>query len=256
MKKVLVFLLICVLLLAFVVFGESTSNNGKSNGSTDNQKPTNSVEDETQAQAEITSVEYQIQRQDHSFKNSQGKVVLEYYYDLVTVNGDSEAITAINAVFDSRYQEFLSSKDEMKDMAEFAEQSSEYEFKNVHNAEVTHNANHILCVKYTGSWYMGGVFDATSGALVFNTKTGKPATLTEVTGLDAATLEKQLKVNALKDITEKFGQELALSLSDYINNYEFDEIVFSIENNEIIWTFYLDEIIFDFVEVSTGIFIG
>lgn len=62
----------------------------------------------------LTFAEVDIQRHDSSQKDENGQMILEHYYDLAVVKGESEAITAINAAFQADYQDFLSKNDEIE----------------------------------------------------------------------------------------------------------------------------------------------
>lgn len=42
-------------------------------------------------------VEFEIQRQDRSYYNDTGKLVIKHYYDQLVVQGNSQAVKAINA---------------------------------------------------------------------------------------------------------------------------------------------------------------
>ncbi len=191
--------------------------------------------EESQIDEKIESIEYQISRQDNSYRNPSGEILIENYYDQVILKGESESISLINnAISNDMYENFLSQKD-MQEYSQYA--TREFPFASNHIAEVTHNANGYISIKMYTEWYMGGVFNSIWYGMTFNLNTGAPATLTELTGIDSKTLESQLKEKTWSYLTTERGDELFAEAYDTLQDYTLDEFDFSIENGEIVLLF-------------------
>ncbi len=193
------------------------------------------VTEELEENKKIESVEYQISRQDNSYLNPSGEILIENYYDQVILKGDSESISLINsAISDDMNESFLNLED-MQAYAQHAKQ--EFPYCSNHIAEVTHNANGYISIKIYTEWYMGGVHNSIWYGMTFDLNTGSPATLTELTGIDSKTLESQLKEKTWHYLTNERGNELFAEAYDTLQNYTLDKFYFSVENGEIILLF-------------------
>ncbi len=191
--------------------------------------------EESQEDEKIESVEYQISRQDNSYRNPSGEILIENYYDQVILKGDSENISLINsAISDDMYESFLNPED-MQAYAQHAK--PEFPYCSNHIAEVTHNANGYISIKIYTEWYMGGVHNSIWYGMTFNVNTGSPATLTELTGIDSKALESQLKEKTWSYLTTEQGDELFAEAYDTLQDYTLDEFDFSVENGEIVLLF-------------------
>ena len=63
----------------------------------------------------MDSVNYQIQRQDRSVYDDNGEPVLQFYYDLVVLEGSSDTITQINDTLAQECQTFLQTNQQSVD---------------------------------------------------------------------------------------------------------------------------------------------
>ena len=191
--------------------------------------------EKTQEDIKIESVEYQISRQDNSYRNTSDEILIENYYDQVILKGDSESISLINnTISDNMHESFLKPED-MQNYAQHA--TSEFPYRSNYTAEVTHNANGYISIKMLSLWYMGGVNNSIWYGMTFNLNTGSPATLTELTEIDSKTLEAQLKEKTWSYLTTEHKDELFAEAYNTLQDYTLDKFDFYVENGEIVLLF-------------------
>lgn len=118
----------------------------------------------------LTFAEVDIQRHDSSQKDENGQMILEHYYDLVVVKGESEAIAAINAAFQADYQDFLSKNDEIEGYLSNDRPGS---FFYTVEAKISHNDDGVLSVLYCEKWHMGGVATIGYRGMTFDLESGE-----------------------------------------------------------------------------------
>lgn len=183
----------------------------------------------------IENVEYQIIKQDNSYRNINGEVLIENYYDQVILKGDSESISLINsAICDDMYENLFNHED-IKTDAQYA--TPEYPFCSNYTAEVTHNADGYISIKMYTEWYMGGVFNSIWYGMTFDLNTGRAATLAELTGIDAKTLESRLKEKTWSYLTSEMLEALFEDAYDTLQDYTLDEFNYCLQNGEIVLLF-------------------
>ena len=199
------------------------------------------------AGSEVLTSEYTTQRFDKSYKNKKGEVLIEHYYDLIQLKGNSEAAQKINNSLKAQMDSFFMSDDELEEMAEGAEYLGPFCY--TMDAKVSHNAGGYICVITSYDWYMGGVANFGYYGFTFNLSTGKPASLAELTGKTRISLENEIKTKVI----EFFAEEHRYNVVDEIKDYRLDDFEFFIENGEIVIVIPEYDIAPDTVTIKTGI---
>ena len=235
MKKFLLSITALFLTLSLCACYKTNTTSTNDNSSFYNKNSDIQVTEKSQKDEKIESVEYQISRQDNSYRNESGEILIENYYDQVILKGDSESISLINsAISNDMHENFLKPED-MQNYAQHA--TPEFAYKSNYTAEVTHKANGYISIKMYTEWYMGGVHNSIWYGMTFNLNTGSHATLTELTGIDSKTLESQLKEKTWNYLTTERKDELFAEAYDTLQDYTLDKFNFSVENGEIILLF-------------------
>lgn len=232
MKKLLLSITALFLTLSLFACNETDTNDYSSFYNNDSGIQ---VAEEPQGNEKIESVEYEISRQDNSYRDTNGEILIENYYDQVILKGNSESISLINnAISDNMHESFLKTED-MQNYAQHA--TPEFPFVSNYTAEVTYNANGYISIKMYTEWYMGGVHNSIWYGMTFNLNTGSPATLTELTGIDSKTLESMLKEKTWSYLTTEHKDELFAEAYDTLQDYTLDKFNFYVENGEIVLLF-------------------
>ena len=232
MKKLLLSITALFLTLSLCACNKTNTDDNSSfyNNDSDIQVAEKSNKDE-----KIESVEYQISRQDNSYRNQNGEILIENYCDQVIVKGDSESISLINsAMSDNMYENFLKPED-TQNYAQHA--TPEFPYSSNYTATVTHNADGYISIKMYSDWYMGGVHNSIWYGMTFNLNTGSLATLTELTGIDSKALESQLKEKTWSYLTTEHKDELFAEAYNTLQDYTLDKFDFYVENGEIVLLF-------------------
>lgn len=242
MRKVLILLL--VLLLTVTCSGCKIPKFSQF-FDTDRSRPTESKEHENENENEKENqtlpdpqtATYTIQREDRSYKNDRGEVLIQHWYDLVVLQGESDGIRAINQSLNDEMAGFFMSEKELAESAEFPYLTPETAFLSTCEAEVTHNANGVFCIKFSTDWMMGGVYTGNYYGKTFQLKNGLPATLTELTGQDADSLEKRLKEIVWNYLTTEWKDKIDEYANNTLEEYTLEKFNFSIENGKIVLLF-------------------
>lgn len=188
MKRALCLLLSLLLLLSLAACGQTQPETTEpETPQTENQTTAENVsEPEPEVKKSITASDVSIQRQDASKKDSSGQVICEHYYDLVVVQGSSEAAAAINAACQADYEEFLSKNDEVEGYLSGGFQPTpDAPFFFTVEAKVTNTVYGVLSIQYCEKWYMGGTANISYRGLTFDMETGKQLDLADVSPLDS-----------------------------------------------------------------------
>ncbi len=180
----------------------------------------------------LSNFPYTVENKDHSYyDNATNKPVVICYYELVQLTGNSEAINKINDALYADYLNFKSGSDH-SDMANYMRGPNGElpTFYHSYDAEVTHNANGIFCVKMSLTWFMGGVANSGDTCFTFDLVTGDIASICDATGKDFNDLKPQLDALLKNRINPSYYSQLAEMTSP-------EDYPFYIEKNEIILSF-------------------
>lgn len=141
------------------------------------------------------SVQYKIIRQDQSYYDEAGDILINLYYDQVQILGDNPALSMINEAIENDYNTVLpiSEREKYTDFIQNPQLSTEHPFCNTTSAEVTYNQDGILSIAMTTEWYMGGVSARDYYGLNYNIYTGDELTLTDLAGADSQLLFDRLR---------------------------------------------------------------
>ncbi len=202
------------------------------------------------AGSEVLTSEYTTQRFDKSYKNKKGEVLIEHYYDLIQLKGNSEAAQKINNSLKAQMDSFFMSNEELEGWAEGAEYLGPYCY--TMDAKVSHNEGGYICVLTSYDWYMGGVSNFGYYGFTFNLSTGKAASLAELTGKTRISLENEIKTKVIEFFTEEHEYDV-IDVAYEIKDYCLDDFGFFIENGEIVIVIPEYDIAPDTVTIKTGI---
>ena len=186
-------------------------------------------------ETEMQSCDYTVERIDKSYKNKDGEVVLDHWYDLLQIKGSGEAVKNINAYLSAEKDEFIWPDEELNFWGEYAEQDS-YSYINVASINVTHNADGYISFYMDRAWYMGGIDEDMIYAYTFSLSTGKAATLTEITGLDREFLEEKIRDIVSNEFRSIWEYDISFAGIN-IEDCELEDFGFYIENGEIVIAF-------------------
>ena len=195
---------------------------------------------------------YRIVRLDHSGRDSNGKVLVEQYYDYVELTDGSPAAKKINSILKPGESIFQTESD-LQGYAEMIDPS--YPFQNKYVSSVTFFNDKWLCVTTTSDWYMGGVHNAGNSALVFDISTGERVTLRAFAGEDPATFEEQLKSIVWSQIASQQPWDDA---EETLAKYTLDTFNFAIPDGQIVLYFPVYEFFagaYGPVTIETGLYI-
>lgn len=159
-------------------------------------------EQETEVQEEqvagpLESVEYTIEKKDHSIRDDQGNVCVEQYFDLVVVNGEGPVVEAINQDLQASYDYYVGElpidPKEIQGYIDMYTSSGGCALINNVLVEETYNEEGILSLWYTSNWFMGGVANSFYTADVYDLETGDRMTAAEALGVDESVMTYYLK---------------------------------------------------------------
>ena len=201
--------------------------------------------EEPEQPGELDSVEYEIQRKDHSYRNASGQVMIQAFYDLVVLKGDSPAIQKINEAIEADYQEYVSETTQAISWAkDDAHLTSDYH--TTASASVNRNSGGILSIGIGTSWMMGGVHNVNSYALTFNLKTGEIAVLPDLfPDMSKALLERLVKEEVKTYIKENPNRSWFDDAEETVGAYDIDEIKYVIQGSKVF-------VLFDTYELAPG----
>lgn len=130
----------------------------------------------------VDFAEFEIQRQDHSYYSDAGQLIIEHYYDQLVIEGDSQAVKAINASVEENCRDFFSQNtSSMKAVFDYYSNTNcPYVFFNTMDGEVTYNQNGIISLQQSFNWFMGGVHNSSWYGLTFDLNTGKKMVLSDL----------------------------------------------------------------------------
>lgn len=142
----------------------------------------------TKAPVEETTEGYRIVRWDRSARNEDGSSGMDYWFDYVVLEGDSEAIRKINEYIYADAEVYMTKISDpsatMRDPA-----NNTFIGYCIAESHVTFFENGLLSINVNTDEYLGGnTSHADSYGLFFNLNTGEKAALVDLTGLDEQTL--------------------------------------------------------------------
>lgn len=202
---------------------------------------------------------YRIIREDHSYRNEAGQVLISHYFDYVELTGSFAGAQKINAQMKQLAEDFFWSDEELTETAtgDFAPDPSS-PFSNTKSSSVTYISDRCLCVAVGMDWWMGGVHNGGSDGYVFDLRTGEKATLASLTGGDPAELEARLKEIAWEQISNDEYDEPWEGSYEKLSAYTLDTFDYSIIDGQIVLFFDVYEFFpgaHGPVTVHTGIYV-
>lgn len=184
----------------------------------------------------VDSVAYNIERKDHSISDDNGNILLEHYYDLVVLEGDTEAIQTINAALEAEYQKFIeSNKSVNQDSISQFGGNPNLTLTNVMSGQVTFNEHGVISVVHSLNWMMGGVHNVVYSAMTFDLNTGEQLTLpTLFIDIPKNSVEAYVEAKAIQYIidTRDTGGWMD-NAESLVENCSIDEMNFCIDHGEI-----------------------
>lgn len=236
MKRILWIVLTCMLVLIGC---------GRGGAEATDAVPTETIPTEVPATTEqIDCAVYDIVPEDRSLKNENGDILVESVYEKVVLRGDTPEIAAINEAIAADCDRFFA---ESGATSYYEPEILEQMIRNMgmaygdlfHNAfaEVPHNWDGLLSIRITTDWFMGGVFNEDYYGMTFDLETGEKATLEQLSKLPAEDLEARLKEIVVQWLRETYGEGLLQNPEEVLTEYALENLLFYVENGEIILTF-------------------
>ena len=207
--------------------------NADTDATSSTQQSDQMVEEIPEEPAPDTSATVSISRIDRSVTDSNGKVLVDFYYDQVFVSGTFEGVNKINAELVADMTEFFSNQGYIDELTSEAYLYDLFPFTCTRTAEISHNDGGVLCVEFVSEWYMGGVFNSDLYPAVFDLNTGETPKLEDLTGKDRAYLEKELKTKVSNFLVDYAGDSYAGTLA----TYSLEDFSYTIENGNIVIVF-------------------
>lgn len=183
----------------------------------------------------LNSVEYEVVRKNQPLLDENGEILIEQFFDLVVIKGDGDNIHTINTSLEEIMNNFLHNEEELKTFIN--EPYIDAPYTSSCTTFVTHNDDGYISIKFTTTWYMGGVMNVDAVGYTYNLANGKPATLTELSGKDADTLESELKDIVWQVLTETYHNELYDIAHITLSEMPLSEFNFCIEDRQIVLLF-------------------
>lgn len=184
----------------------------------------------------VDSVAYNIERKDHSISDDNGNILLEHYYDLVVLEGDTEAIQTINAALEAEYQEFIeSNKSSNQDSVSQFGGNPNLTLTNVMSGQVTYNEHGVISIVHSLNWMMGGIHNVVYSAMTFDLNTGEMLTLpTLFMDIPKNSVEAYVEAKAIQYIidTRDTGGWMD-NAESIVENCSIDEMNYCIDHGEI-----------------------
>lgn len=185
------------------------------------------------------SADYEIQKEDRSLQNKNGDMLVEHTYDRVVLLGNAPAYESINAYILEDCEGFFSAN---------ASYMNEFDLEELFNvgyggflctagASVVNNQNGIFSIRIVLDWYMGGVHNGDYYGLTYNLYTGEPVKLEDLSDLPAEEFEQLLKDIAVHWLYDTYGEGLFYPPEEVLEEYRLEDLLFYVENGEIILTF-------------------
>lgn len=187
----------------------------------------------------MDSVNYNIERKDHSVTDESGNILLEHYYDLVVLDGDTEAIQAINAALEADYQNFVeSNKSTNQSSIEQFGGNPNLTLTNAMTGQVTYNENGVISIVHSLNWMMGGIHNVVYSAVNFDLNTGEKLTLpTLFIDIPKNTVEAYVDAKAVQYIIDNGNDGWVDNAESIVEGCSIDEMNFCIDHGEIVLLF-------------------
>lgn len=184
---------------------------------------------------ELEKAEYDIETKDMSVRNDQGETMAEITYDLVVLTEDTPAVKKINEALYADYQKFADTPPQMS--AEELSQQEGLPYKNTYSAEIVHNGDGILSIKYESSWFWGGVYTGDYYGRTFDLNTGDELFISDLVDADETLvltyLKEHVKWNMRFESTERYLEDA----DETVDSYAIKDFPFYIENGGIVLCF-------------------
>lgn len=187
---------------------------------------------------------YDIFREDRSLRNENGDVLVESVYEKLALQGAAPGIAAINEAISADCDRFFR---ESGATAYYEPETLEQMMRDmgiaygdlIHNAYVmvTHNRDNVLSMRVSTDWFMGGVFNEDYYGMTFDLRTGEKLSLEQLSELPAEEFERQLKQIAASWLRATYGEGLFDEPERILAEFALDDLLFYVENGEIILTF-------------------
>jgi len=202
---------------------------------------------------------YQIIREDRSYRNAAGEVLISHYFDYLELAETFPGAQKINAAFKQIAADFFWTEEELAEYAigEWGP-DPEYPFFCTRPSAVTYISDKYICVTVGTQWYMGGVSNYGHEGYVFDLQTGEEATLAGLVGGDPAQLEEQLKEIAWERISNDPNEEPWEGSYETLCAYTLETFNYAINDGQIVLFFSVYEFFSGAhgpVTVCTGIYI-
>ncbi len=195
----------------------------------------------------VNSVEYEIQKKDHSYRDGDGKVLIEAYYDLVVLQGEGQAIQTINASIEKDYQTYVSTTEEAIEGAKndpYLKPGGGYHTTS--DAVVTHNDDGVISIYFSTSWMMGGVHNFNNYAMTFDLNTGKKLTLPDLfPDIDKESLSSSVKKQVKAYLSANSDRNWWDNAEEIVDDYSIDKMAFCLNKGKI-------TVFFDTYELAPG----
>ncbi len=172
---------------------------------------------------ELDAVQFTMEREDASVKDTDGNLILEAFYDRITITDKGDIAEKINAQLKEAGDVFM---ERAREAVAFAEEMAPYGRVHKHyaKAEVVTNANGILSIRLIKNFYSGGMQDVdTITGMNFNLKTGEKLTLEDVFDMPEERVVEYLKNTTISHAEESGNMQLVSGVNALIGGYISDE---------------------------------
>lgn len=194
----------------------------------------------------INSVDYRIDRHDHSWIDN-GQLKLLHYYDQVVLEAENEQANSINQDLQQRYNEFYKQVPEKIQNAQIIPPG--VVARDYDEAQISKNEDGILSVKMNYFGNYGGVNWYGTDGLNYNLNTGTKLDLTELCSLSSDGLAEYFKNQTMFYLYShpEYSQhyEALQEISNTIANYRLEDFDYYIEDHNIV-------VVYDKYEVTAG----
>ncbi len=210
---------------------------------------------------------FQVLNDDRSWKNDEGDVLLDRYYQQVVILEDTEAAKKINACLEAEKEEFFSySSYPFTNVAEAEAylKDTGYDYGMLQHAQgsvVTYNCDGIFSVRYYTFWFMSSdSHDETIDGVTFDLNTGEVLTIADLVQMDEETVRGMVVDAILVNIQERINPERLMNdPAAVLKTYALEDFRFAVmEDGQIVVYFDMSDLVRDEsqMEIYTGILVG
>lgn len=237
MKKISIILVICM--LALMLLGACGTV-----PATEKPDETPAVTEKVKETEAALDTGYEIETVGEKDENENGEVIGDSHFQKVVFTNPNEALAKINDAMSEEANKYFTEgygkqyEEYFKELPDEAKAGLvDYPYLATYDVKDVYIDDNYVSVIYNWEWYAGGVFNSGSNAFNFDIKTGERVAFKDLFANEADA--KAAFVNAVNALIDESPEGFFEEAKDTVNNYNIDDVKFSIGNDKI--TVYIDQ---------------